>query len=172
MLVWAAVYVGLVVVAAVIVLARREPTVVRGDWVFLLTALYVLAAAVITAVRGGRFSLGVLAGTVMVLIAGWLVQSRWWVVGVASSVVAVTIDECASRLCAPTASSPGECAVTVPGGAIRLRIAPAGRRSTMIVFVSSAKHRKSELFRRLLAKQYRSVMPTIRLGILGDSRNG
>jgi hypothetical protein len=170
-LVWAAVYVALVVVAAVIVLARREPTVVRGDWVFLLTALYVLVAAAVTAVRGGRFSLGVLAGTVIVLMAGWLVQSRWWVIGAASSVVAVTIDECASRLCAPAASRPGECEVTVPGGAIRLRIMPAGRGSTMIVFVASAKHRKSELFRRLLAKQYRSVMPTIRLGILGGSRN-
>jgi hypothetical protein len=51
----------------------------------------------------------------------------------------------------------------VPGGSIRLRIAPAGR-STVIVFVASAKHRKTHLFRRLLAKQYRSVMPTIRIG--------
>jgi hypothetical protein len=32
------------------------------------------------------------------------------------------------------------------------------------VFVSSTKHRKVALFRRLLAKQYRSVVPTIRLG--------
>ena len=45
----------------------------------------------------------------------------------------------------------------------RLRIASAGR-STVIVFVGSAKHRKTHLFRRLLAKQYRSVMPTIRIG--------
>ena len=30
----------------------------------------------------------------------------------------------------------------------------------MIVFVASAKHRKAQLFRRLLAKQYRAVMPT------------
>ena len=172
MLVWAAVYVGLVIVAAGLVLARHEPTVVRGDWVFLLTALYVLVAAVVIAFRGGRFSLGILAGTVVVLMAGWLLQARWWVIGAESSVVAATIDECASRLCAPAASGAGECTVTVPGGAIRLRIAPAGRGSTMIVFVSSAKHRKSELFRRLLAKQYRSVMPTIRLGTFGGSRNG
>jgi hypothetical protein len=47
-----------------------------------------------------------------------------------------------------------------------VRIRPAGE-STMIVFVRSARHRKAELFRRLLAKQYRSVMPTIRLGTLG-----
>ena len=44
-----------------------------------------------------------------------------------------------------------------------LRIVPAGR-STMIVFVADAKHRKAHLFRRLLAKQYRAVTPTIRLG--------
>lgn len=171
MLAWAAVYVALVVVAAVVVLARREPTVVRGDWVFLLTALYVLAAAAVTALRGGRFSLGVLAGTIVVLLAGWFVQSRWWVVGAGAEAVATTIEECASRLCAPAVRSAGACRVSVPGGVMHLRIAPAGG-STMIVFVSSAKHRKVHLFRRLLAKQYRPVLPTIRLGVLGAPNAG
>lgn len=168
MLVWAAAYVVLVVAAAVVVLARREPTIVRGDWVFLLTALYVLLAAAVTALRGGRFSLGVLAATAVVLIAGWLVQSRWWVIGQDSHAVVAVIEECASRLCAPSARGPDECRVTVPGGAVHLRVAPVGR-STMIVFVASAMHRKAHLFRRLLAKQYRSVMPTIRLGGPGSA---
>jgi len=169
---WAAVYVGLVVVATVIVLARREPTIVRGDWVFLLTAVYALVAAIVTAVRGGRFSLGVLIGTIVVLIAGWFVQSRWWVVGSEPSAVTATIEDCAARLCAPSASASGQHTVKVPGGAVRLRIAGAGRTSTVIVFLASTRHRKSELFRRLLAKQYRSVIPTIRLGTLGGSSNG
>ena len=172
MLVWAAVYAGLAVLAAVAVVARREPTIVRGDWVFLLTALYVLLAAVLTAFRGGRFSLGELAGTVIVLTVGLLVQSRWWVIGATSQVVTATVEECASRLCAPAATGEGECTVTVPGGAVQLRIAPAGSGSTVIVFVASAKHRKAQLFRRLLAKQYRSVMPPIRLGTLGGSNDG
>lgn len=163
MLVWAATYVALVVLAAVVVLARREPTVVRGDWVFLLTSLFVLVAAIVTAARGGRFSLGVLAVTVLVLLAGWFVQSRWWVVGATSTTVAATISECASRLCAPATVRDGEYIVTVPGGALRLRVASVGR-STVIGFVSTSRHRKAELFRRLLAKQYRSVMPTLRLG--------
>lgn len=167
MLVWAAVYVALVVVAAAVVFARREPTVVRGDWVFLLTALFILGAAVVTALRGGRFSLGTLAVTAAVLLVGWFVQSRWWVVGAEGAVVAATIEECAARLCAPTVRAPGECTVAVPGGAVRLRIAPAGRRSTVIVFVATARHRKAVLFQRLLAKQYRSVVPTVRLGRLG-----
>jgi hypothetical protein len=166
-LVWAAIYAALVVLAAVVVLARREPTIVRGDWVFLLTALYILLAAVATALRGGRFSLGVLAGTIVVLVAGWLVQSRWWIVGAPTDAVVVTIEECASRLCAPAERSASECTVTVPGGTVRLRISPVAA-STMIVFLASAKHRKAHLFRRLLAKQYRAVMPTIRLGTLGD----
>ena len=163
MLVWAAVYVVLVVVAMIIVLARREPTVVRGDWVFLLTSLYVLLAAAVTAWRGERFSLGVLAATVVVLIVGWTLQARWWIIGAKSDVVVMHIEECASRLCAPATRASNECTITVPGGAMRLRLAPAGG-STMIVFASSAKHKKVELFRRLLAKQYRAVMPTIRLG--------
>jgi len=170
-LVWAAVYAVVVVVAAAVVLARREPTIVRGDWLFLLTALFVLLAAVITAVRGGRFSLGALAAAIVVVLAGWAIQSRWWVIGAGPAVVVATIEECASRLCAPSARAEGQCTVTVPGGVVHLRIAPAGQ-STMIVFVSSAKHRKAHLFRRLLAKQYRSVLPTIRLGVLGGARNG
>jgi len=161
--VWAAAYVVIALAAAVVVLARREPTIVRGDWIFLLTSLFVLAAAVVTALGGGRFSLGALAVTVLVLIAGWVVQARWWVVGADSATVVATIDECASRLCAPTTRAGRESSVTVPGGAIRLRIAPAGR-STVIVFVSSVRHRKATLFRRLLAKQYRPVVPTLRLG--------
>ena len=168
MLVWASVYAGVVIVACAVVGTRREPTIVRGDWIFLWTAVFILVAAIVVALRGGRFSLGVLAATVVVLLAGWLVQSRWWVVGADADAVAATIEECAARLCAPTTRSAGHCTVTVPGGALRLRVAPAGR-STMIVFVGTAKHRKAQLFRRLLTKQYRSVIPTIRLGTLGAS---
>lgn len=163
MLGWAAAYVVLVAAAFVVVLARREPTVVRGDRIFLLTALYVLMAAGVTTVRGGRLSLGVLVVSVVVLAASWLLRSRWWVVGAEPDVVATTIEECASRLCAPSERGTGECRVMVPGGALHLRVVPAGR-STMIVFVADAKHRKAHLFRRLLAKQYRAVTPTIRLG--------
>lgn len=163
MLAWAAAYVVLVVVAAIIVRARREPTVVRGDWVFLLTSLYILLAAAVTAWRGERFSLGVLAVTIVVLIGGWMVQARWWIVGAKSDIVVLHIEECASRLCAPTTRASNECTISVPGGAMRLRLTPAGS-STMIVFVSSTKHKKVELFRRLLTKRYRPVMPTIRLG--------
>lgn len=166
MLAWAAAYVVVALMAAVIVLSRREPTVVRGDRVFLLTSLFVLLAASVSAARGERFSLGVLVGAVIVLAGGWLLQSRWWVVGVTSSIVSTTIDECASRICAPATRAGNEATIAVPGGAVRLRIAPAGR-STMILFVGTSRHRKAELFRRLLAKQYRPVMPTIRLGMPG-----
>ena len=168
MLAWATAYVVIAVAAAALVLVRRDPTIVRGDWIFLLTALFVLLAAIATAVTGSRFSLGELAGVVAVLIAGWFVQARWWVVGAAPAAVGVMVDECASRLCAPLARTGQDAVVTVPGGAIRMRIAPAGR-STVIVFLSSAKHRKVALFRRLLSKQYRAVMPTLRVG---DSPSG
>ncbi len=171
MLGWAAAYVALVIAASVVVLARREPTVVRGDWVFFLTALYVLVAAAITVLGGGHLSLGVLAGAIVVLLGGWLVRSRWWVIGQDSGAVLTVIEECASRLCAPSARAADACTLTVPGGVVHLRVSPAGR-STMIVFVSSAKHRKAHLFRRLLAKQYRSVTPTIRLGSPVASRDG
>ena len=171
MLAWAAAYVVVMVVAAAVVLGRREPTIVRGDWVFLVTSLFALLAATVTALRGERFSLGVLATTVVVLAAGWLVQSRWWVVGASSTAVAATIDECASRICAAATRTGAESTVTIPGGPLRLRVASAGQ-STMIVFVASPRHRKADLFRRLLAKQYRSVMPTIRLGIPGRPGSG
>jgi hypothetical protein len=162
-LAWAIAYAVVMALALVVVVSRREPTIVRGDWVFLVTSLFVLLAAVVSALRGERFSLGVLAATVVVLLVGWIVQSRWWVVGATSSAVTATIDECASRICAATTHSAGESSIAVPGGAVRLRVAPAGG-STMIVFVASSRHRKAELFRKLLAKQYRSVMPTIRVG--------
>jgi hypothetical protein len=166
---WAVAYVVLVVAAFVVVLARREPTIVRGDRIFVLTALYLLVAAGVTALRGGQLSLGVLAAGTAVLGVGWLLRSRWWVIGAEPDVVATTIEECASRLCAPSERGTGECRLVVPGGVVHLRIAQAGR-STMIVFVADVKHRKAQLFRRLLAKQYRAVTPTIRLGSSRTSR--
>ena len=168
MLAWAAAYVALVIVAAAVVLARREPTIVRGDWVFLLTSLFVLLVAMVSALRGNRFSLGMLLATIVVLLAGWFVQSRWWVIGVPPDAVTTTIEECAARLCAPSVRAAGACTVTVPGGAVRLRVAPVGG-STVIQFVASSRHRKAHLFRGLLAKQYRPVMPTLRVG---GSRHG
>ena len=163
MLAWAAAYVALVIVAAAVVLARREPTIVRGDWVFLLTSLFVLLVAMVSALRGNRFSLGMLLATIVVLLAGWFVQSRWWVIGAPPDAVTMTIEECAARLCAPSVRAASACTVTVPGGAVRLRVAPVGG-STVIQFVGSSRHRKAHLFRRLLAKQYRAVMPTLRVG--------
>jgi hypothetical protein len=163
MLAWAAAYVAIVIVAAAVVLARREPTIVRGDWVFLLTWMFVLVAAMVSALRGNRFSLGMLLATIVVLLVGWFVQSRWWVIGAPPDSVTTTIEECAARLCAPSVRAAGACTVTVPGGAVRLRVAPVGG-STVIRFVASSRHRKAQLFRRLLAKQYRPVMPTLRVG--------
>lgn len=168
---WAAAYVVLVVAASAVVLTRREPTVVRGDWVFLLTAVYVLVAVVITVLRGGGISLGMAAGAIVVLLGCSLARSRWWVIGQDAGVVVAVIEECATRLCAPSERATGACILTVPGGVMHLRIAPVGR-SAMIVFVASSRHRKVQLFRRLLAKQYRSVMPTIRIGAPVTSRDG
>ena len=164
MLGWAIAYVAVALVASALVLARREPTIVRGDWVFLLTALYVLAATVAAISRGDGVTLGIMTTIAVVLVATWLLRTRWWVIGAPSHTVATTMQECAARLCAPAALSDGVCTVQVPGGAVRLRIAPVTAESTMIVFLSSTRHRKTELFRRLLTKQYRSVMPTIRIG--------
>ena len=164
MLLWAIAYVAVGLVASALVLTRREPTIVRGDWVFLLTALYVLVATVVAIVRGDGLTLGMVMTVAVALAATWLVRTRWWVIGASFHRVAATLQDCAARLCAPAALSDGVCTVQVPGGAVRLRITPMTATSTMIVFLSSTRHRKTELFRRLVTKQYRSVMPTIRIG--------
>ena len=164
MLGWAIAYVAVGLVASALVLARREPTIVRGDWVFSLTALYLLLTTVAVVLRGDGVTLGMIVTIVVVLTATWLVRTRWWVIGAPSHAVATTMQDCAARLCAPAAVSDGVCTIQVPGGAVRLRIAPMASASTVIVFLSSTRHRKTELFRRLLTKQYRPVMPTIRIG--------
>lgn len=164
MLGWAIAYVAAGLVASAAVLARREPTIVRGDWIFLLTALYVLIATVVTLAREDRVTLGMAAMILVALAAAWFVRDRWWVIGASLPAVATTLQECASRLCAPATLEDNTCTVTVPGSTVRLRLAAVTAESTMIVFVSNTRHRKGTLFRRLLAKQYRSVVPPIRLG--------
>ncbi len=172
MLVWAAGYAAFLILVLVVVAARREPTAVRGDWLFLFTSLFLLAATIVTGLRGDRFGLGTLLTAVLVVAVGWFVRSRWLIIGASAFAVGTTIGECAARLRAPVERSVTECSVAVPGGAMRLRIASVARGSTMIVFVMTPRHRKAELFRRLLAKQYRPVLPTIKLGTLGGGGAG
>lgn len=166
---WAAAYAALLIVTLVLVSLRREPTVVRGDWVFLVTSLFLIAATVITALRGGRFSVGPVIAAALVLAVGWLARSRWLIIGASPPAVGATIDECGSRLCAAVERSTSDVAIAIPGGAMRLRVTPLAGGSTLIVFVTTPPHRKADLFRRLLAKQYRPVLPTIRLGTLGGA---
>ena len=87
MLGWAAAYVLIAVAATTVVLARREPTVVRGDWVFLVTALFVG----ILAVQGRRMDEQRFADVLSQFkrdtdnewerLAGLLLRAKDWVAG-------------------------------------------------------------------------------------------
>lgn len=162
MLTWAAAYAGILLVAAAVVLLRREPTAVRGDWFFLFTAAFVLVALVASLPRG--IELPVLLGAAVLLGAGWLARSHWLVVGADVPTVTATVEECAARLCAAAGRAGRRCTVTVPSGEVSMRLTAATPRATLVSFGRMPVHRKAELFRKLFAKQYRRVLPTIRIG--------
>ena len=164
MLTWAAAYAVVLAVMAGIVLARREPTVVRGEWVLLLNATFALGAAVAAVAGDGGAPAAGIAVSVALLAAGWVARQRWLIVRAPLPAVGDAIDECGRRLCAVVERSGRRYAIGIPGEPLHLRLASAPIASTVITFENRPTHRKAALFRTLLGKQYHRVLPTIRMG--------
>jgi hypothetical protein len=172
--VWLAVYASVVVVCAATVLLRREPTLVRGRSVFLFTLVYVALAWVFLAWRHGAVTAHAVPPRVLIVALVALgvtaLAAPWWfVLGGPRTAVIATMELCFGRVCAQYDRVDAGFVMKVPGGAagggglhVGLHALPWSR-VTAVSFRARPPHRKSDLFRRLLVKQYAGVLPTIRI---------
>jgi hypothetical protein len=163
---WVAAYAALVVLSIATVMLRPEPTLLRGRTLFLFTAVYVALAWGWLAWRGGPPTPQALAIGGAALIVSAAATPWWFVFGGARTVLISTIEVCFGRVCAQFERTHSGFMMTVPGGGMHVRmhtfLAP---RVTMVSFRTRPAHRKGQLFQRLLLKQYRGVLPTIRIRI-------
>jgi len=161
---WLAGFAALVVVCAATVLVRREPTLIRGSTVFLFTVLYVALAWAFLAWREGAVPPRLLITGAVALAVGALMAPSWFVLGGPRSDVVAMIEVCFGRVCAQYARAGTGFVMTVPGGGLHVRIHTLPtKRMTVLSLRARPAHKKSDLFRRLLVKQYRGVLPTMRI---------
>jgi hypothetical protein len=158
-------FAALVVVWAATVLLRREPTLVRGRTVFLFTALYValawgFLAWVDRAVPPRALGVGIVALAVSAAVAPW-----WFVLRGPRTAVLATIEVCFGRVCAQYDKVGAGFVMKIPGGTLRVGVHALSASVTVLSFRARPAHKKSDLFRSLLAKQYPGMLPTIRIRI-------
>lgn len=163
---WVLGYVAIALIAGVTVLARREPALLRGSSVLLFTVAYVAIAAAALYWTGHPIT-RLAAAFAGVALALAVALAPWWtVIGAPRASVIGTIEVCFGRVCATyrAAGAGHGFVMDVPGGAlhIRLHALPVGN-ATLISFQASPRHKKGDLLRRLLGKQYSGVLPTIRI---------
>jgi hypothetical protein len=161
---WLAGFAALFVVCAATVFLRKEPTLVRGSTVFLLIVLYVALGWGVLAWRGGTVPSRALIGGLVALGASALLTPWWFVLGGPRAAVISPIEVCFGRVCAQYRASGSGFVMTVPGGDLHVRLhAVPSSRMTVLSLRARPSHRKSDLFRRLLIKQYRGMFPVIRI---------
>lgn len=164
---WLVAFAGLVLVSAVTVLVRPEPTLLRGGTALGFVALYVAFAWAVLALRGDAIPPRAIIAAVAALVVTGLMAPWWFVLGGHRAGVISTIEVCFGRVCAEYQRTGSGFVMSIPGGDLHVGLhALASRRLTVISLrarPSHAKHKKGDLFRRLLVKQYRGVLPVIRI---------
>jgi hypothetical protein len=157
-------YAAVVLVGALTVLVRSTPSLVRARSVFLFTLVYFAVAA--AGLQLGHASIprhvGVAAVVAVVLTAG--LAPWWFVLGGPHAAVVETMEVCFGRVCAQFERDHSGFRMSVPGGSLDVSVhALHVQRVTAISFRARPRHRKGDLFRGLLAKQYPGALPTIRI---------
>ena len=160
---WLLGFVAVLAVSAVTIAVRREPTLVRGSLVFRFTILYVAAAWGVFAWRTGGVPPRMLIAGIIALVITLAMAPWWFVVGGPRTAVVTLIEVCFGRVCAQFRRTESGFAMTVPGGDLHVGVhAPLGK-LTLLSFRQKPPHRKGQLFRQLLRKQYRGALPTVRI---------
>ena len=164
---WVAAYVALALLCVVTVLVRREPTLLQGRTVFVFTVANVALAWALLAWRGSPVPARVAVAATVALALTALAAPWWFVIGGPRSAVLSTMEMCFGRICAQYERGDAGFTMMVPGGGglhIGVRELASGR-LTVLTLRARPAHKKSDLFRKLLVKQYRGVLPTIRIRI-------
>jgi hypothetical protein len=163
---WLAGYAAIVVLCAITVLVRREPTLLRGRSAFTFTTVYVALAWASVAWCGvGVPPIGLGAAVVALVITA--IAAPWWfVLGGPHATVVSTLEVCLGRVCAVYERGDAGFIMKIPAGGMRITVHMLPwTRVSVVSLRARPPHRKADLLRRLFAKQYRGVFPTPRIRI-------
>lgn len=163
---WLAGYAAVVATAALTILLRRAPTLLRGSVVFLFTIGYLVVASAVLAWRDADIPARAIGAAVGLVLVTGAMAPWWFVIGGPRTAIGEIIETCFGRVCARYERTSRGFVMTVPGGGLHVGVHPLGtERMTALRFRERPPHKKGELFRRLLIKQWSGPLPTIRIRI-------
>ena len=163
---WLAGYAAVVAAAALTILLRRTPTLLRGSVVFLFTIGYLAIAATALGWSDAGIPARAIAVAVGLVLVTGAMAPWWFVIGGPRTAIGEIIETCFGRVCARYERTSRGFVMTVPGGGLHVGLHPLGTdRVTALRFQARPPHKKGELFRRLLVKQWSGPLPTIRIRI-------
>jgi hypothetical protein len=142
---------------------RREPTLLRGRSLFLLTAVFTALWLGSLTLDGRRPSLTALVVAGAFLALTFALRARWLVVRAMPTVVDQSIADSARRLLLVCEGAPGNRRIVCSTCFLDVRAGPIGWIGTHITLPLLPRERRLELFRKLLGKQYRSAVPLPRI---------
>lgn len=151
-----ALFIGVVLVTASI---RREPTALRGRSWFILTVVSAGLWVGALVYEGRRPSLTAIAIVVTLLLISFAFRSRWLVARATPEVVDESITGSARRLLLVCEGTPGNRRIVCTTVALDVRATSFGWVGMQVRLPPLPRHKKLDLFRRLLGKQYKNAVP-------------
>jgi hypothetical protein len=166
--VWIAAYVAILLAGSLLVAVRSEPTVLVGSSYLLFNTAFAALSVAAPLLTGQELAPLSTSFWALLVLGSWMTRSSWLIVGASHGQVREAVERCLMKLRIDVRESDGDFLVApAPATAtgekeprIRIRDVPRG---VLVRFQNRARTRKLELFESLLAKQYRSVLPRLRV---------
>jgi hypothetical protein len=145
---WIAAYVAILLVGCLLVAFRSEPTVLVGSSYLLFTTVFAALSVAVPLLAGQELAPASAVFWTLLLLGSWLARSFWLIAGAGPDEVREAIERCLMKV------------RIEQDRRIGIREVPGG---VLIRFQERARSKKHELFERLLAKQFRGVLPRLRV---------
>lgn len=178
-MVWIAAYLAVLLAGCLLAAVRSEPTVLGGSSFLVFNAAFVAVSLTVSLLSGQAVSGQAVGHAVsaalttfwaLLLLGSWIARSFWLIIRAGSGEVREIVETCLVMV--RIAFEKSQCGFTVAAGPtsvatrpvelrIRIRDLPPG--CALIRFQGRARHRKLELLKHLLAKQFRGVLPQLRV---------
>ena len=146
--IWIAAYVAILLVGSLLVAVRSEPTVLVGSSYLLFNTAFAALAVAAPLVTGQELAPLSASFWALLVLGSWMARSSWLIVGASRDEVRETVERCLMKL--RIEKDPG----------IRIRGVPGG---VLVRLTNRTRTRKLQLFESLLAKQFRGVLPRLRV---------
>jgi hypothetical protein len=171
--VWIAAYFAVLLAGCLLAAVRSEPTVLGGSSFLLFNAAFAAVSLTVPLLSGQAVGHAVSPATTtfwaLLLLGSWITRSSWLIIRAGSGEVREVVETCLVKV--RIAFEKSQCGFTVAAGPtsvaravkLRIRIRDLPPSCALIRFQGRARHRKLVLLKHLLAKQFRGVLPHLRV---------